>query len=54
MAIQARTLIGAAGVLVVAAIVMGFITLMPKPQATVKVQDSDQPAWSVEVSDVEE
>lgn len=54
MAIQARTLVGAAGVLIVAAIVIGFIALMPKPQATVKAEDAGQPAWSVEVSDVEE
>ncbi|MET0984266.1 MAG: hypothetical protein ABW034_02555 [Steroidobacteraceae bacterium] len=54
MAIQARTLVGAAGVLVVAAIVIGFITLMPKPQATVQAQDASQREWSVEVSDVEE
>jgi hypothetical protein len=56
MAIQARTVVGAAGVFIVAAVAMGFTMLMPKPDATgkhasVQITEADQPAWSVEVEE---
>lgn len=58
MAIQARTVVGAAGVFIVAAVALGFTMLMPKPDATrkhasVQITESNQPAWSVEVEDAE-
>ena len=54
MAIQARTLVGAAGVLVVAALVVGFSLLMPKPHADVSAKDGQPRQFSVEVHDAEE
>ncbi len=54
MAIQTRTLVGAAGVLVVAALILGFNLLMPKPHADVKAADGSPRAFSVEISDAEQ
>lgn len=54
MAIPARTLVGAVGVLVVAALIVGFTLLMPKPHADVNAHDGTPKTFSVEVTDAEE
>lgn len=54
MAIEARHLVGAAGVLVVAMVAVGFAMLMPKPHADVNAQDGSPRQYTVEIRDVEE
>jgi hypothetical protein len=54
MAIQTRTLVGAAGVFLVAAVAVWFTTLMPVPQDNAQVGANTQRGWSVEITDAEE
>jgi hypothetical protein len=53
MTIEARHVVGAAGVLVVALMAVGFAILMPKPHTDVNAKDGTPREYTVEIREVE-